>query len=104
MASIASLIHDIAVIETKKSEGHAGKAEIYVRSIITRHNNSTSEGFLKLTKVEEDILINAIAQHIDKETKTDDPYVELLKDDDSIDRYLHGVNTEGAYRERYNKF
>lgn len=38
-----------------------------------------------------------------KETYTNDSFVELLKDVDSFDRYLHGVKTEGAYLERCNR-
>lgn len=103
LASVAAVLHDIAVIKTKKSEGHAQKAEKYVREVIEKHNNSVSEECLKLTKAEESILVHAIIQHSDKEIYTDDPLVEILKDVDSVDRYLHGVKTEGAYFERCNR-
>ena len=35
-----------------------------------------------------------------KDNISDDPYTELLKDVDSLDRYLHGVSTEGSYATR----
>ncbi|WP_427340741.1 HD domain-containing protein [Caloranaerobacter sp. DY30410] len=31
---------------------------------------------------------------------SDNPFVEILKDVDSLDRYLHGVKTEGLYCKR----
>lgn len=31
------------------------------------------------------------------------PYVELLKDVDSLDRYLHGIITDGSYATRCQK-
>ena len=103
LSSIAAAIHDIAVIVTKKTDGHAQKAEMYVRDVINKYNNDWNEDASFVTKEEEDMLVNAIIKHSDKETYSDDPFVELLKDVDSIDRYLHGVKTEGAYLERCNK-
>lgn len=103
LASIAAAIHDIAVIVTKKTDGHAIKAERYVREVVDKYNNQWSEGASFITKEEEDMLVNAIIKHSDKETYSDDPFVELLKDVNSVDRYLHGVKTEGAYLERCNK-
>jgi uncharacterized protein len=47
--------------------------------------------------------VNAIIQHSDKETNLGDSFVELLKDVDSLDRYLHGIKSEGAYLERINR-
>lgn len=34
---------------------------------------------------------------------SDDMLTELLKDVDSLDRYLHGIETDDAYLERCNK-
>jgi len=103
LASIAAAIHDITVIVTKKTDGHAEKAEIYVRDIIEKYNNQWSENNSFITKAEEDLLVNAITKHSEKDTYSNDSFVELLKDVDSIDRYLHGIKTEGAYIERCNR-
>lgn len=103
LASIAAAIHDIAVIVTKKTDGHAQKAEMYVRDIIDKYNNKWREDSSFITKEEENMIVNAITKHSDKETYSKDPFVELLKDVDSIDRYLHGVKSEGAYIERCNR-
>lgn len=45
------------------------------------------------------MIINAIIKHSDKETYSNDSFVELLKDIDSVDRYLHGIKSEDAYLE-----
>lgn len=103
LASIAALLHDIAVIVTKKSAGHAEKAEKYVRDILSKYNEKIVDYSYKISGSEEDILVTAIMKHSDKETDSGDPFIELLKDIDSIDRYLHGVKTEGAYLERCTK-
>lgn len=54
----------------------------------------------QITKEEAELIVNAIVQHSQKEIISDNPFVEILKDVDSLDRYLHGVKTEGAHRER----
>ncbi|MDW7656725.1 MAG: HD domain-containing protein [Bacillota bacterium] len=101
LASIAAAIHDIATVVTKKSEGHAERAEKYVREAIDRYNNNQWRGNIPvITEEEEDMIVNAIVQHSDKETYSGDSFVELLKDIDSVDRYLHGIKSEGAYLER----
>jgi uncharacterized protein len=100
LASLAAALHDISVIATKKTERHAQVAEEYVRAAISRYNNGPWTKLPRITKEEEDMLVNVIVQHSDKDVATDDPLAELLKDVDSLDRYLHGVNTEGAYLER----
>lgn len=100
VAAIAAALHDIAVIVTKKRENHAEKADKYVRDVIERYNNGPWTEHPKITKEEEDMIVNAIIKHSDKETYSDDSFVEFLKDIDSLDRYLHGVKTEGAYLER----
>ena len=44
--------------------------------------------------------MKAIVKHSEKDRNSNDPFVELLKDVDSLDRYFHGVKTEGAHLER----
>jgi uncharacterized protein len=50
-----------------------------------------------------DTIVNAILQHSEKEIYSDDPFVELLRDVDSLDAYLHGVKIEGGRLERSKK-
>lgn len=103
LAPIAAAMHDIAIVATKKAEGHAKRAEAYIRDAINKYNNEWSKGLSPITEEEEDMLVDAIAKHSDKETYSDNSFIELLKDIDSVDRYLHGVKTEGAYLERANR-
>ena len=103
LASIAATLHDIAVVVTKKTKDHAENAEKYVRNAIEKFNNYPWESTEKITDEEAEIIINAISQHSRKEIYSDNPFVELLKDVDSIDRYLHGIKSEGAYLERCNR-
>lgn len=100
LASIAATLHDIAVIITKKKEMHAEVAEQYVRREVSEFNTINGDLFPKISKEEEDFIINAISKHSDKETYSSDQFVELLKDVDSLDRFLHGIRSEGAYLER----
>ncbi len=103
LASVAAALHDIAVIISKKTEDHAEKSEEYVRAMIAKYNNQWSHKLPIITLEEENILVTAIKQHSDKETYSEDAFVELLKDIDSVDRYLHGIQSEGAYIERCNR-
>lgn len=103
LASIVAALHDIAVVATKERDRHAEVAGEYVRDAIAKYNNGPWTHLPKVTKEEEDMLVNAIVQHSEKDVYTSDPFVELLKDVDSLDRYLHGAKTEGAYLERCNR-
>ena len=103
LASIAAALHDIAVIVTKKTKGHAEIAEKYVRDSIDRFNNGSWKSIPQITDEETNMIVNAIIKHSDKETYSNDSFVELLKDIDSVDRYLHGIKSEGAYLERCNR-
>jgi uncharacterized protein len=104
LAAIAAALHDIAVIVTKRTDGHAVKAEKYVREAVEKYNNNEwRKNTPIITKDEEDTIVNAIIQHSDKDSISNDPFVELLKDVDSLDRYLHGINSDGAYLERINR-
>lgn len=103
LASIAATLHDIAVIVTKKTKDHAEIAEKYVRDAIQRFNDADCISAQKITGGEINIIVNAIINHSDKEKYSNDTFVELLKDIDSVDRYLHGIKSEGAYLERCNR-
>jgi uncharacterized protein len=55
---------------------------------------------LKVIQEEKEEIIKAIVQHSEKKIYFDDPFIELLKDVDSLDGYLHGVKAEGARLDR----
>ncbi len=103
LAGIAAALHDIGVIMTKKHEGHAEAAEKYVYEFIEKYNCESGRKLPPVTKEETDKVVKAIVEHSDKEASSNDPFVELLKDVDSLDGYLHGGKAEGARLERCKK-
>lgn len=92
ISAIAGAIHDIATMESGKSERHAARAPEFIDSLISDYN-AKNEGD-PISGQELSLLKKIIPQHSDKTIISDDPYVELLKDADAIDRYLHGVETK----------
>lgn len=47
--------------------------------------------------------MNSVAKHSEVEIFSEDSYVELLKDVDSFDKYLHGIETDGYFLIRSKK-
>jgi uncharacterized protein len=103
LAAIAAALHDIAVVATKRHDGHAQAAEKYIDDFVGVFNGKTGTKLAAITKQERDQIVRAVAEHSDKETDSGDPFVELLKDVDSLDRYLHGIKMEEAHVVRCNK-
>lgn len=103
LAGIAAALHDIGVVATKRHEGHAEVAERYVDDFIETYNARAGTKLAPIIKEERGQIVRAVAQHSDKESDSGDPFVELLKDVDSLDRYLHGIKMEEAHVERCNK-
>jgi 8-oxo-dGTP pyrophosphatase MutT (NUDIX family) len=103
LAGIAAALHDIGVVATQRHEGHAQAAEKYLDDFIGAYNAKAGIKLAPITRRERDQIVKAVAQHSQKEIDSGDPFVELLKDVDSIDRYLHGVKMEAAHLERFDK-
>jgi len=103
LAGIAAALHDIGVVATRRHEGHAQVAEKYVDDFIEAFNANAGIKLTPITKEERDRIVRAVAEHSDKEIDSGDLFVELLKDVDSLDRYLHGIKMEAAHVERCNK-
>lgn len=103
LAGIAAALHDIGIIMTKKREAHAEAGEKCAYEFLERYNCECGTKLPKLNKMEMDQIVNAIIQHSKKEVNSDSPLIELLKDVDSFDRYLHGVKTEGPHLLRCEK-
>lgn len=95
ICAIAGAIHDIATMESGKAENHATRAIDYIAPLINEYNESkhAKNGTLAITDEEIALLEEIIPQHCSKEVLSTHPYVEILKDADTIDRYLHGVET-----------
>jgi len=100
VASIAAALHDIGVVLTKRQKNHAQNAENIVAEFIKKYNTEARKDLPEITEEETSMIIKAIIHHSEKDDFSDDPMVELLKDVDSIDRYLHGVKSKGIYLKR----
>ena len=100
IAAIAAALHDLGDVVTQKHESHAEAAEKPVRDFFERYHSRTEGKLPEVTVEEGEKIIKAIVKHSEKEVYSDDPLVELLKDVDSFDGYLHGVKPEGARLER----
>lgn len=100
LAGIAAALHDIGAVMTKKQEGHAKAGEKYAYEFIEKYNNEMRKELPEITEKETEKIVNSVIQHSDKEIISYDPFVELIKDVDSLDRYLHGVKTKGAHLKR----
>lgn len=103
LAGIAAALHDIGVVMTKKHERHAEAASPYVYDFVERYNRESGMKLSKVTEEETETIVNAVVQHSEKELNSHDPFVELLRDVDSLDAYLHGVEIEGGRLERCKK-
>lgn len=97
LAAITAAFHDIAVVATKKTNNHAQNAEKFVREITRDYNQNITNYRLQITNEELEIIISVVIKHSEVEIFSEDPYVELLKDVDSFDKYLHGIETEGYF-------
>lgn len=103
LAALTAILHDIAAVETMRKEKHAEIAEPYIRKAVERFNNGPGTNVSVITEDEVNKIIKAVIEHSNKEKHSDDMLTELLKDVDSLDRYLHGIETDDAYLERCNK-
>ena len=97
LLGIIAALHDIGAIKTKRRENHARNASKYVYEIIELYNSTWRGNLPIINKSEISIIHDAIINHSDKGIKSEDPYIEAMKDVDSLDRYLHGIETKGAY-------
>ena len=103
IAGIAGAIHDLAIIETGIFENHGLLGEEFVQKLLDEYNSNygSKQGFLEDKEINQ--IITATIFHTNKGEYSEDEMVELLKDIDAFDRYLHGKDTFGYYLERTNR-
>jgi len=80
-AEIIAALHDISAIETGSYEKHAAKGAEIAGKILMESGDFSNE--------EIDVIVEAIANHSEKQTYTDKKYVELAKDADTLDCFLY---------------
>ncbi len=103
LAAITAALHDYGLIITGKKENHAEKGAEMLRDFIDSYNSKYGDRRGIITDEEFEIIKHAVQHHSEKEIDSKEPYTELLKDIDCLDRYLHGVYTEGEYLKRVKK-
>jgi uncharacterized protein len=91
LAGLTCALHDIHTLLTGSTKDHGLNAAKHIKDIIGEYNLQFTGKLPKITQEEEEKIINAIAVHSDKNSVSDDPLTELLRDVDSIDSYLHGM-------------
>lgn len=100
IAGMISCLHDIGSVMTGKHANHAQNAEPFVRDIIKKYNNDLRSDLDEISDSEIELIIESVISHSNKSEYTNKPYVELMKNVDSLDRYLHGIETKGDHLER----
>ena len=91
-AELICVLHDIYVIVTGKYNDHAHLGAPIAEQILKEKNKFTPE--------EIKIISEAVFHHSDKHTYSENPYIELAKDADTLDCFLYD-NVENYYI--YNK-
>lgn len=89
VAETASTLHDIYVIMTGSYKNHGPLGAPVAEKILRQIDGFTDEEITTIT--------SAVYHHSEKETVSDDPYVEIVKDVDVLDSSLY-KNAEGFYR------
>lgn len=100
LLGIIAALHDIGAIKTKKRENHAKNGSEFVYNIIELYNTKWRGHLDIITDEEIKIIHDSVINHSDKETVSDNPYIEAMKNIDSLDRYLHGIPTKGDHIKR----
>lgn len=89
LAETVAATHDIYVIIHGTCKNHAKLGAPIARKLLQK-----TGGF---SQKEIDIITSAILHHSEKDIRSDDPYVELIKDADAFDCSLY-KGAEGEYR------
>ncbi len=101
IAGITGAIHDLFLIRTGIFEDHAPKGGPLVIDFLNKFNQTYGEEYGYLSEKEIEIIYQATILHTDKTNYTKDEIVELTKDADALDRFLHGKDIPKHYIPRY---
>jgi hypothetical protein len=81
LCAVGALLHDIYTIETGSYENHARRGGPIARQML-----SESGGF---STTDANVICDIVENHSDKQTRSNDPYVEFGKDVDILDCFLY---------------
>ena len=100
LSGIAGAIHDIAIIKTGIFKDHGPLGAPMVEKMLREYNNRYGVEIGMITEEEIKLIVEATIQHTEKKKYTDKKFIELIKDVDSLDRFLHGLETYDFYTVR----
>ena len=100
LSGIAGAIHDIAIIRTGIFKDHGPLGAPMVRKILEDYNVNYGAETGELKEEEIELIVDATYQHTDKKNYTEHKFAELIKDVDSLDRFLHSKDTYDFYSVR----
>ncbi len=99
-AAISGAIHDLAIIKTGKFDNHGPLGAPMVEEFLSNYNQKFGEKHGFLSQEEIDQIVQATRNHTLKKIFSENAFDELIKDADSLDRFLHGKKTFDFYYER----
>jgi len=103
LAAIAGVIHDIAIIATGKFDDHGPLGAPMVKDFLSCYNNDFGDQYGYISEKEISMIVQATKNHTSKKNFTENNFDELIKDADSLDRFLHGIQAHDFYFERSEK-
>ncbi|MHA1199853.1 MAG: HD domain-containing protein [Candidatus Heimdallarchaeaceae archaeon] len=103
VSAIAGAIHDIAIIRTGKFDNHGPLGAPMVREFLLKFNSDFGKELGVVSQEEINMITQATENHTYKTDFTDNEFDELIKDADSLDRFLHGKKTFDFYLTRSEK-
>lgn len=103
LAGIIAALHDYGLVISKSRINHSRNALEPIRALIASYNEELRLDLPRIEDEELDIILQAVNQHSNKGEFSDNEYVELIKDADALDRYLHGIKTESHHLTRLNR-
>lgn len=84
VCAVGALLHDLYVVQYGKYKDHAHKSAQLAQEVLSDLGGFSAE--------EQKLIVSLIYNHSDKEIWSDDPYIEIGKDADTLDSFLyHGA-------------
>ena len=97
IAGIAGAIHDLYIIREGIFENHGPLSEPLVREFLGNFNIQYHSELGKISEEDIESICLATKLHTEKKTNSNNAFVELLKDTDSFDRFMHGHDIPDYY-------
>ncbi len=89
IAAIAGAVHDLAIIRTGKFADHGPLGAPMVKEFLLNYNNLYGKEHGLISDKDIELIVQATHNHTYKKEYSEVKFDELIKDADSLDRYLH---------------